>query len=74
MKPIDVERAEEAIAQETYHQHLAVDAQERGLLQRLVEERDPRELLDQDVVFYTGLGLIVEANVRGLVREWQARA
>lgn len=72
MKPIDVARAEEAIAQQTYRQHLAVDAQERSQLQQLVEERDPVELLDQDVVFYTGLGVLLEANVRGIVREWQA--
>jgi hypothetical protein len=73
MKPVDVARVEEAIAQETYRHHLAVEAEQRTQLEQLVHERDRRMWPSESESYYEALGVLLENKVRGLVREWEAR-
>jgi hypothetical protein len=38
---------------------------------RLRDERDHRRVLTETERYYTALGLLLEANVLGLIREWR---
>ncbi len=37
---------------------------------QLREERDPVSQLTEDARYYTALGTLLEANVRGIIRDW----
>lgn len=68
-----LEDREERIAQQTYRQHLAIEAAEREQLRKLRHERESGgRHEDESERYYTALGVLVEQNVRGLLREWRA--
>jgi len=75
MKHIDVAAQEEAIAQETYRRHLAVDAALHEHLRILEHERESwGRHEDESDRFYVGLGVLLENNVRGLISDWEVTA
>ncbi|HEY8861033.1 MAG TPA: hypothetical protein VIN37_02925 [Candidatus Limnocylindria bacterium] len=66
---------EEKVAQQTYRQHQAIEADAREQLRKLEHERNGWARHDDESErYYTALGTLLENNVRGLIRDWQAVA